>query len=111
MIRTRHFEVRNERIETGVLVKSHKGKNVSAERRMVSCYLYEAKWIVLTVENKMDSVQKRFFKFPRQSAWKNSTIVVSIRKETSTTVQELLQGNCTDTGPSGNYWLRPVCQT
>ena len=31
MIRTPNFKVRNERIETGVLVKSQKGKNVSVE--------------------------------------------------------------------------------
>ena len=30
-IRTRNFGVRNERIETGVLFKSQKGKNVSVE--------------------------------------------------------------------------------
>ena len=33
MIRTRNFKAQNERIETGVLVNSHKGRNVSVERR------------------------------------------------------------------------------
>ena len=33
-IRTRNFSVSNERIETGVLVKCQKGKNVCVERRM-----------------------------------------------------------------------------
>ena len=33
-IRTRNFKARNERIEPGVLVKSQKGRNVSAERKM-----------------------------------------------------------------------------
>ena len=32
MIRTRNFKARNGRIETGVVVKSHKGRNVSVER-------------------------------------------------------------------------------
>ena len=32
--RTGNFKARNERIETGVLVKSHKGRNVSAERKV-----------------------------------------------------------------------------
>ena len=32
MSRTRNFKARNERIETGVVVKSHKGRNVSVER-------------------------------------------------------------------------------
>ena len=34
MIETRNFRVRNERIETGVLVKSHKGRKVSVERKV-----------------------------------------------------------------------------
>ena len=34
MIRTRNIRAQNERIETGVLVTSQKGKNVIVERRM-----------------------------------------------------------------------------
>ena len=34
MIRKRNFKTRSERIETGVLVKSHKGRNVRAERKV-----------------------------------------------------------------------------
>ena len=41
MIRTRNFRARNERIETGVLVKSHNGKNVSVERGMGECYQWK----------------------------------------------------------------------
>ena len=36
-IRTRNFKARNERIETGVLVKSQKGRNVSVERNVGEC--------------------------------------------------------------------------
>ena len=42
MIRTRNFRARNERIETGVLVKSHKGKNASVNRRMGGCHQWKA---------------------------------------------------------------------
>ena len=34
MIRMRNFKARNERIETGGLVKSHEGRKVSVERRV-----------------------------------------------------------------------------
>ena len=43
MIRTRKFEVRNERIETGVLVKSRNGKKVSVERTTGECCRWKAK--------------------------------------------------------------------
>ena len=43
MIRTRTFKVRNERIETGVLVKTQKGKNVNVERKTGACYQWKAK--------------------------------------------------------------------
>ena len=36
-IRTRNFKARNEIIETGVLVKSHKGRNVSAQGKVGDC--------------------------------------------------------------------------
>ena len=44
-MRTRNFKARNERFETGALVKSHKGRNVSVERsgRMLSV---ESNWTV-----------------------------------------------------------------
>ena len=41
-IRTRHFQARNERIETGILVKSRKGKHVSVERKSGECYQWKA---------------------------------------------------------------------
>ena len=63
MIRTPHLKVRIERIETGVLVKSHRGKNVSAARRMVNRHLCKAKCTVLTVENKMDTGQEEILQF------------------------------------------------
>ena len=37
------FEARNERIETGVLVKTGKEKNVSVERKQGDCYQWNAK--------------------------------------------------------------------
>ena len=41
-ISTRNFKARNERIETGVLVKGHKGRNVSAERKVGDCFQWKA---------------------------------------------------------------------
>ena len=37
MSRTRNFRARNERIETGVSVKSHKGRKVSVDRKVQEC--------------------------------------------------------------------------
>ena len=42
MIRTRNFKARNERIETGVLVKSFQGRNVSVERNVEYCFQWNA---------------------------------------------------------------------
>ena len=42
MIRTRNFKARNERIETGVLVKSHKGREVSVEGKVGECHQWKA---------------------------------------------------------------------
>ena len=41
-ISTRNFKARNERIETGVLVKGHKGRNVSAERKVGDGFQWKA---------------------------------------------------------------------
>ena len=38
MIRTRNFNARNERIETGVLVKNHKGRNVSVKSNVKEAF-------------------------------------------------------------------------
>ena len=43
MIRTRNFKVRDERVVTGVLVETPKGKNVGVERRRGECYQWKAK--------------------------------------------------------------------
>ena len=37
MIRTRNFKARSERIETGVLAKSQKGRKVSVGRKLGEC--------------------------------------------------------------------------
>ena len=42
MNRTRNLEARNERIETGVFVKSHKGRKISVERKVGECYQWKA---------------------------------------------------------------------
>ena len=42
MIRTRVFKARNERIGTGVLVKSRKGRNVRVERKLGECFQWRA---------------------------------------------------------------------
>ena len=36
-IRTRNFKTRNERFDTGALAESHKGRDVSAERKVEEC--------------------------------------------------------------------------
>ena len=41
--RTRNFKVRSQRIETGVLVRTQKGKNVSVEKKTRECYQWTAK--------------------------------------------------------------------
>ena len=38
MIRTRNIRARDERIDTGVLVKNHNGRKVSFERKVGECY-------------------------------------------------------------------------
>ena len=45
MIRTRNFRARNERIETGVLVRTQKGKNVSVEKKL-ECHQWKEKGTV-----------------------------------------------------------------
>ena len=47
-IRTRNFTARSERFETGALVKSHKGRNVSEEK----------KWEKAFSGKQLDSVQE-----------------------------------------------------
>ena len=42
MVRTRNYKARNERIETGVLVKSHKGRKVSVESKVGECFQWKA---------------------------------------------------------------------
>ena len=42
MARTRNFNARKERIETGVIVKSQKGRNVSVEMKAGECYQWKA---------------------------------------------------------------------
>ena len=43
MVLSRNFKGRNERIETGVLLKTQKGKNASVERKSGECYEWQAK--------------------------------------------------------------------
>ena len=42
MIGTRNFKARDERFETGALVKSHKGRSVSVERKVGECFQWNA---------------------------------------------------------------------
>ena len=42
MMRTRNFKAWNERIQTGVVVKSHSGRKVSVERQVGECYQWKA---------------------------------------------------------------------
>ena len=42
MFRTRNLNARNERIETGVLVKRHKGKKASVDRKVGECHQWKA---------------------------------------------------------------------
>ena len=41
-IRTRNFKTRNERFDTGALAESHKGRDVSAERKVEECCQWKA---------------------------------------------------------------------
>ena len=41
-IRTRNLKARNERFETGALVKNHNGRNVSVERKVGECFQWKA---------------------------------------------------------------------
>ena len=50
MIRVRNYKAWNERIDTGVSVKSHKGKNVRIERRRGEWFQWKATGV--TVDNK-----------------------------------------------------------
>ena len=43
MIWTRNFSARNQRIETGVLVTSQKGRKVSVEGKVAECYQWKEK--------------------------------------------------------------------
>ena len=53
MVGARNVRARNERIETGVLVESHRGKNVSVESERM-----------LSVESKKDNVRKETHAVP-----------------------------------------------
>ena len=66
--RTRNSKAWNERVETGVLVKSYKGRKVSVERKSRRILSVESNWTVST---------RRLLQFqPRVQSWfKKSTII------------------------------------
>ena len=41
-MRTRNFSARNERVESGAVTKSQKGRKASAERQVGECYQWKA---------------------------------------------------------------------
>ena len=74
-IRTRNFKARNERFETGALVKSHKGRNVSADR-----------------SGRLLSVESNWTVFKRRLLWSPFSSRRSIGKTDAITDTDLIPG-------------------
>ena len=123
MVRTRNNKARNERIETGVLVNGHKGKNLSVERRVenaiVGKQLDSVQEETLAVTATEDVVDKAQSSSP---APKTQTQIdggkpskgfgprggsLSGRKGQKA-CKVFLQGTCANS--SCYYWHPPVCQ-
>ena len=68
-IRTRYLKAWNERFETGALVKSHKGRNVSAEGKVRECF----QWKATGQCSKRDSCSSNHGSHPGQRAQSSSS--------------------------------------
>ena len=75
-IRTRNFKAQNERISTGVRVKSRTGRNVSAERKVGKYFQWKT--------NGQCSRGDSYSFFPRVSSWSTGTIVLFCFKSADT---------------------------
>ena len=96
MIRTRNFRAWIERIETGVLLKSHKGKNLSVERRMGKCY----QWKVNGAQTQIDG--------RKPSKGMGPTRENPTGRKRQKPCKHYFKGTCTN--PSCNCWDPPTCQ-
>ena len=124
MISTRNFKARNERIETGVLVKSHEERNVSVEReksgRMLSL---ESNWTVFEREpcsfnhgsypDQGAQSPSSNSRTPIQTDGQKPKINDSPRGASPSGLKrrkpckDFLKGKCTE--PSCDLWHPPVC--
>ena len=112
LIRTRNFRARSERIETGVVVKSHKGR-MSAWKgeRGDSCSFSHGNNRGQQQAQSSSPAPKAQTQIDgrRPSQGNGSQGRESYRKQRSKSVQKsYLKGNCTN--PSCYYWHPPVCQ-
>ena len=122
---TRNLKVRNERIETGVWVKTPKGKIVSVDMKSGECYQWKAKGQC----SKGDARSLRHDDSKRGKKTQSSSLAprpqtqndgrsplkgispggssLSGRKNQKACRHDL-KGNCTN--PLYDYWNSPVCQ-
>ena len=120
-IRTRNLHARNERMQTEVLVKTRKGKNVSVDRKQVGCHKRKARGqctkgnVCSFRHNKGQrgkATQPSSFapsmteKVHREGNLREAAVLLErdIEDRAGITVMELF------TKPSCNYWHSPVCQ-
>ena len=124
-IRTRIFQVRKERIETGVSVEAQKGKHVSFERKSGECHQWKAKGQCTNGDacsfrhddSERGKVAQSSSLAPRpqtQSDRKSSLKGESLRgrslsgRGSRRPERHFFEGNCTN--PPCCAWHPPVCQ-
>ena len=123
MIRTRKFEVWNERIETGIFVRSQQGRNVSVEKRMRDVFsnkktddVQEEILAVLATGGIVDNKHNRFLfqrhrpglteeSFPKALTLREKFLLLS---KITKLVKVTPKGNCTT--KSCNCWHLPACE-
>ena len=124
MIGTRNCKARNERSETGALVKNRNGRNVSVERKVGECF----EWKATGQCSKGDSCS---FSYGSYSGQKSTIILFYLKKadpdrrkealkkwqskrsesfriERQKACKQNLKGKCTE--PSCDLWHPPVCR-
>ena len=124
MIRTRNFRAQNERIETGVFVKSHKGKNVSVDKKSGEFWQWKANGQCSRGDScsfrhgsdRGQRVQRSSLapkaqtqvdgRMPSKALAPGEKVLVQgkVRKRAKITSSELVRN------PSCDYWHPPVCQ-
>ena len=124
MTRTRNFKAWNERVETGVLVKNHKGRNVSTERQVGDFNQWKATGQCSREDScNFSHGSYRGHKAQSSSLAPKAQTQIDGRKPTKgfglrgeipsgrkgqTACKKHLKGKCTN--PSCDYWHPPVCQ-